>query len=347
MAQAPPGFGDPQSIAAVPAAGQDAITTLDELTETVNRDVTATVPDYWGGDTANALARFWNRNMSWLSRYSSGAYGVWLQRIDQAAVTMAKARQALENTRKFADDNGLAVRADLVVVPRDTTRPGVQALVMAAQRGVNASVYLAEQARQQVRDANQEFNARMDHLEQSANEINEVLQRSGRTSGKLNAVKRKRPPSERSRQTTQERLYEGTVRVPGRNKGDWISGERGDGVWRPHRPEDYGLQWPKDTITWREGVPDLREHSVPVHRMPDGDDAWLTDLRGLNGKYRNDYDIADHTLADRMGWTPERVAAWRKENNYVWHHYSTSEMQLVPGRVHRGLPHDGGASDLK
>lgn len=46
-------------------------------------------------------------------------------------------------------------------------------------------------------------------------------------------------------------------------------------------------------------------------------------------------------------WTPHRPGGWRLDNDFVYHQYSTSELQLVPGRIHRGLPHQGGASKVR
>jgi len=341
MVDSPPGFGDPQSIAALATGGQETIATLDKLTDLVNRDVAATVPAEWGGDAAGAMGRFWGRYLSCMGTHRSPT-GVWCGAIGMAAGTMAKAREQLANAQQFADRNDLFIGRDLVVLARDPSRPGAAALVAAGQQAVNAAVAAARLSQEQIRAANEAYSQALAENHAVLETLIGILGRRG--GGKVNATKGGRRPS---RQTTYERAYEGKVRVPAANKGTWVKGDPNDGIWRPHRPGEYGLQWPNDTIRWREGVPNLRSHGVPVDRMPDGRAPVLDNLRGLNGKYANDYRIADEHLASRFGWGPEQVARWRKENDYVWHHYSASEMQLVPGRVHRGLAHEGGASDLR
>jgi uncharacterized protein YukE len=341
MADSSSEFGNPQSVQDLANAGQQTITTLEKLDALVNSDVMSTVPDRWGGDAAGAFGRFWGKYMRCVGTHNSDT-GTWCRAISRAAETMASAREQLANTRRFTDANGLVIGNDLVVRPTDPSRPGIQALVVEAQRGVDNARQLAQLARQEIRMANQEYQEKITATREELVELGVgILAKKG---GKGKGGGRKQ-----GRQTAAERAYEGTVRKPAPEKGEWVRGDTNNGVWKPNRPGEYGLQWPKDTITWKEGVPNLREHTVPLDRMPDGRPGVLDNMRGLNGKYKNDYKLADEELASRFGpgWTPERVADWRKANDYVYHHYSTSELQLVPGRIHRPLAHDGGAGDLR
>jgi len=331
MGDSVPGIGNPPSVANLASAGQDSITTLEKLDAQANSDVMSTVPDRWGGESAGMFGRFWGRYMRCFGTYRSDT-ATWCRAITRAAETMAKAKEQLGAARQFTDDKGLVIRDDLVVEARDGNRPGAADLVAAGQQGVDAARRLARQSQQEIRDANKEYQEKVAKTREDMVTIGMTLfgARAGR----------------RGRLTVAEKAYEGTVRIPKANRGEWVRGDPNDGMWKPNRPEEYGLQWPKDTITWNEGVPNLREHTVPPEHMPDGRSGVLDDLRGLNGKYRNDYGIADGELAARFGWTPEQVAAWRQSNDYVYHHYSNSELQLVPGRIHRPLAHEGSTTDL-
>lgn len=116
----------------------------------------------------------------------------------------------------------------------------------------------------------------------------------------------------------------------------------------PNVPREFGLR-EGDAIEFVQGVPNMREHG-PL--MPDGRESTLEGLplrgynKGADPALGTDSQIADKALAERLGWTEDRVRQWRQDNDYVWHHYSDNEQQLTPGRIHRSLPHQGGASEV-
>lgn len=336
------GFGDPASVATGGDAARTATGELDRLTDLVNRDVRATVPDLWGGEAATAFQQTWYRLAASIAGLGSplDTYGQWLA---AAADSMRRARQQLEHAKQFAAANGLYIRPDLVVAAYDPSRPGVAALIAVAQQHVDLARRMAGEAQRQIRAANEMLEREGQRAAQELSEIAGVLAGGGARRGQ---GRPRRPPVNRNRADEDNGLLygpEGRIRLPAPDRGTW-SGVPGDSRWTPHRAGDYGLL-PGQSIRWREGVPDLREHAVPQGFMPDGRTATLEGLR-LTGDHRADRLLGDAALARRFGWTEDQVAGWRRDNDYVYHHYSRHELQLVPGRIHRSLPHQGSASEL-
>ena len=349
--QTPNVCGDPSSVEQLGATSGQAASELDKLKAEVNSDVRATVPDRFKGDAANAVQRF----VDWLIGLVPAGQGSPLDEyhkgLDAAAQTMQKAKQLLAQAEQFRAGNGLYLRPDLVVQACDPRRPEAAALEAAGQSQVDTARQIAEMARKQIRAANQVLDQMAGHNIQEMSEI--VLNMPG--GGGLGGKGRPRPRpgagkgsgTPRPRPTGEsELLYgpEGKIRLPAEGTGTW-SGTPGDSVWTPHNSYNYGLE-PGQSIRWREGVPDLSEHEVPPQLMRDGGPATLDGLP-LTGDYKIDNALGDQVLADRFGWTPDQVNQWRKDNDYVFHHYSDNELQLVPGRIHRALPHQGSASELR
>jgi hypothetical protein len=321
---------------------------LDKLVAEVNSDVLATVPDMYKGDTANAM----ERGALWLrEKIPAGPVGpmqAYHTALAQAAQTMQKAKQLLADAQQFRTQNSLYLRPDLVVAACDPNRPDAQAAVAVGQSQVDTAKRIADLARQQIRDANQILH---DMAGQTIQDIWGMALNSGGGRGRLGRMggpkPRKGPITPKPRPSGESGLLygpEGKIRLPAEGTGTW-SGTPGDSVWTPHSPYNYGLQ-PGQSIRWHEGVPDLSEHEVPPQLMRDGGPATLGGLP-LTGDYKIDNSLGDQTLAKRFGWTPDQVAQWRQDNDYIYHHYSDNELQLVPGRIHRSLPHQGSASELR
>lgn len=134
---------------------------------------------------------------------------------------------------------------------------------------------------------------------------------------------------------------EGQYRFPAANKGEWIKGGQGDGSWQPHDPGAYGLE-PGQSVLFREGVPDLREYSV---KTPSGHPGTL-EVQGLIGDGRKDYWTTVEQLSKQEGITPAECQQWLRDNDLRLHHYSSNEMQIVPGRLHEELAHQGSRKEL-
>lgn len=348
--QTPNVCGDPSSVANLGGAAGQTATELDKLKAEVNSDVRATVPDMFKGRTANALERFADWLLSLLPDGQGSPMAEYHKALDAAAQTMQKAKQLLEQAQQFRAENGLYLRADLVVQPCDPSRPDAPALTAVAQNQVDTARQIAEMARKQIRAANQVLEQMASHNIQEMSDIVLNIQGGG---GRLGGKGRPRPGSGKATGTPRPRptgeselLYgpEGKIRLPAAGSGTW-SGTPGDSVWTPNNPHAYGLE-PGQSIRWREGVPDLSEHEVPPQFMRDGGPATLDGLP-LTGDYKIDNALGDQVLADRFGWTPAQVTQWRQDNDYLFHHYSDHELQLVPGRIHRALPHQGSASELR
>lgn len=136
---------------------------------------------------------------------------------------------------------------------------------------------------------------------------------------------------------------EGRIRRPKDEAGTW-SGRVGDSRWTPNDPHAFGLERGQ-SILWREGVPDLTEHTVPLGEMPDGRPAVLKNL-ALTGDRRADNALGDEALAERFGRTADWVKQWRRDR-YRYHHYSDHELQLVPVRIHDPLAHQGSVTEMR
>ncbi|HEX6355442.1 hypothetical protein [Actinophytocola sp.] len=341
----PEGFGSSESVQTLGAAARQTGGELERLTEQVNRDVMDTVPDRWGGDAASAMQRHWYR-FSMAIKGIGSPLDTYAKGLEVAAKSMARARQELEDARRFADRNGLFIQPDLTVRAYMSDRQDAAALIGIAQTKVNGAKQLADEARTQIRTANTMLEK---HAVQAKQEMQEIIDAmsgggGGRRGGRRLGIRRQ------GRRDTDDQLdwgVEGRIRLPRKGAGDWVEGRPGHGVWVPHRPGDYGLH-PGESIRWRDGVPDLSEHRLPLDRIPGAREPNLTGMR-LTGEGSVDNKLGDEALARQFGrgWTPESVKAWRNENDLIYHHYSTSELQLVPGRIHRALPHQGGASEAR
>lgn len=345
--QTPNVCGDPSSVENLGGATGQTASELDKLKAEVNSDVRATVPDRFTGRTANALERFADWLLGLLPVGQGSPLEAYHKALDAAAQTMQKAKQLLEQAQQFRAQNGLYLRPDLVVQACDPRRPEASALEAAGQNQVDTARQIAEMARKQIRAANQVLEQMAVHNVEELSEIVLNMQGGGRLGGKGRPRPRPGSGMPRPRPTGEsELLYgpEGRIRLPAEGAGTW-SGTPGDSIWTPHNPHNYGLE-PGQAIRWREGVPDLSEHEVPPQFMRDGGPATLDGLP-LTRDRRLDNALGDQALADRFGWTPDEVTQWRRDNDYIYHHYSDHELQLVPGRIHRALPHQGSASELQ
>jgi hypothetical protein len=340
--------GNPSSVDKLGGATGQTVSELDKLTAEVNSDVMATVPDMYKGDTANAMSRgaIWLREKVPDSQGSPMA--LYQKALAQAAKTMGSAKQLLDEAQQFRASNGLYLGPDLVVAACDPNRSDAQALVAVGQNQVDTAKRIADLARQQIRGANQMLD---DMAGQTIQDVWGMVLNSGAGGrgrlGRMGPRPKKGPITPRPRPTGESGLLygpEGRIRLPAEGTGTW-SGTPGDSVWTPHNPGNYGLE-PGQSIRWHEGVPDLSEHEVPPQFMRDGGSATLSGLP-LTGDYKIDNALGDQTLAQRFGWTPDQVAQWRQDNDYIYHHYSDNELQLVPGRIHRSLPHQGSASEMR
>lgn len=107
--------------------------------------------------------------------------------------------------------------------------------------------------------------------------------------------------------------------------GEWVSGERGDGVWKPANGGP--------SITYKDGFPNYGPHSKGDVQIP------------MRGNTSSDFRDADAAMRDKLG-DPN----WQRPRDHTWHHNEDgTTMQLIPKNVHAtgggaSTPHMGGAS---
>ncbi|HEX6686194.1 MAG TPA: hypothetical protein VF062_25700 [Candidatus Limnocylindrales bacterium] len=353
-------FGNPQSVKDLADGAKQTATDMKTLTDTVNRDVNATVPDMWGGPGASSFQQF-------MWRFSRAIAGLgspidyYNQELAAAAQTMDAARQQLQEAEEFAGHNGVTINPDLSVSIPDASRPGAQEALQHTRQLLDRAAALSEQAKQQVRRANELMAVT---AERSTREMLEIAGAiagggSGRRPGR-----RRRPGvggprlgggSGRRRRGTEEEenqmVYgpEGKIRKPAEHRGQWLnddgtpSNTPGHGIFKPDNPQAMGIH-PRNPgeIRWVEGVPDLRPHAVPWDQMPRGWGPTVPHVEGLPLTGRNtDAGLADAVAGRHVGWNAEQFRAFREQNGFVWHHYSHHEMTLVPRPLHNSLAHQG------
>lgn len=118
--------------------------------------------------------------------------------------------------------------------------------------------------------------------------------------------------------------YESTPKS-GKN-GEWVGGERGDGVWQPANGSP--------AIPYKNGFPDysgVREGAV---------DIPMRGNRSYNSE-TGDFGLAEDAYIKQNGSLP----AGYDEGNFTWHHHENGvTMELVPTSSHSTSRHTGGVS---
>ncbi|HEX6352953.1 hypothetical protein [Actinophytocola sp.] len=132
---------------------------LEELKKLVQTDVTATLRTAFEGEAATSFERFADRLSNIL--IPGGGIGsptrVYHEKVKPAAEAMAKARELLAEAEQFNSANGLYIRPDLTVDVADPNRTDAQALIAVGQGKLDVAKKAADNARQQVKAANDEF----------------------------------------------------------------------------------------------------------------------------------------------------------------------------------------------
>ncbi|MFC1852521.1 RHS repeat-associated core domain-containing protein [candidate division CSSED10-310 bacterium] len=115
--------------------------------------------------------------------------------------------------------------------------------------------------------------------------------------------------------------------------GTW-TGVKGDSYFIPQNPTILGLNT-GEGIPFKKGLADFRK--------------WSKNLRipGLTGFHGPDRTTVLNTLAKRKKTTAAKIEEWLQEKDLIIHHFKGSQIQLVPGRLHRGLRHHGWAAVMR
>lgn len=124
-------------------------------------------------------------------------------------------------------------------------------------------------------------------------------------------------------------------RLP-KSNGRWL-GERGNSPWQSDLAPVNKVTHSKP-IPFHNGYPDFGDWSQK--------DYQFDNLCGNNDK---DFALADKRLAQEMGLKNQTAAEdYRYDNDFTWHHHEDGKtLQLVPKNVHKNIPHEGGASQLR
>lgn len=350
-------FGDPQSVQTLSEAARRTAADLQQLIETVNKDVMAVVPDLWGGEGATSFQRFSYRLQQKIAGMGS-PLDYYSQELADAATTMRRAKAKFEEAQRFAQANGITIMPDLSVQTND---PNKREALARARQMIDDARQLADQAQQKIRRANEILMATWERSIKEMLEISAAIsgagagRRPGRRLRPGVGGPRVGPGSGRRRRGTPEEesqmLYgpEGKVRLPAEGRGRWVNedgtpGVPGDSIFVPNNPREFGIHplSPRQDIKFVEGVPDLRSHAVRFDEMPRGWGADVPHIEGLplTGA-RSDAGLADAVAGRQVGMTQEQFRVWREERGFVWHHYSFHELTLVPNVVHAPLAHQG------
>jgi len=128
------------------------------------------------------------------------------------------------------------------------------------------------------------------------------------------------------------------------NNGTW-EGTPGDSNFIPRNPAELGLK-PGETVPFHEGKPDFSKWSK----------GNFTSREPLTGNHPDDMPKMIRTIAEKKGWTQQRVKEWLKKERLSPHHAGGNEIQLIPWDLHgnpsakppiQGIRHMGPAYDLR
>ena len=129
----------------------------------------------------------------------------------------------------------------------------------------------------------------------------------------------------------------GKTRLP-KKDGHW-DGEAGNSNWISEKPEVNKIT-NGEGIPFKDGRPDFSQWSKGEIQFNEGElDGTKSDFKKIYEKIKNESNgqiksnRAAKKLLKNMGVTP--------------HHFSETEIQLIPTDLHRNIPHIGSASDMR
>ena len=121
------------------------------------------------------------------------------------------------------------------------------------------------------------------------------------------------------------------------SEGSW-SGERGESVWNSTNADVNSITH-GEGITFKDGKPDFSKWSKGTITFDQG---------VLTGKNSVDFSVSYQAIMDAKGFTTKQQAAqWLKQEGLTLHHFSATEIQLIPTALHANVPHVGAASMLR
>ena len=125
------------------------------------------------------------------------------------------------------------------------------------------------------------------------------------------------------------------TRLPRKN-GKW-EGDPGNGKWFSNLQEVLEVT-KGEGIPFNNGRPDFMKWKLGTIKFPIGK------LKGL----RSDFDLVYEIIKKKEGFSSrEEARKWLVEKGLTPHHKNATEIELVPTRLHKNIPHIGSASDLR
>jgi len=126
------------------------------------------------------------------------------------------------------------------------------------------------------------------------------------------------------------------TRLP-RTGGRW-EGEPGNGKWYSDNPEIKEIIGEKP-VEFIKGRPDFSPWSKGSFKFKPGE---------LNGDNTNDFGLVYDKIKEIKDFkTQQQAIDWLNEKDVTLHHSSPTEIQLIPTKLHKNVPHIGSASDLR
>jgi hypothetical protein len=154
-----PGFGDPGTVARMADRTERAAGSLDELKALVQTDVSSTMRRAFDGEGATGFEAFAHRVINAI--IPNGGIGsparIYHEQIKPAVEAMKKAKELLDDAEKYINENRLYIKPDLTVAAMDENRPEARAQVAVGQGKLDVAKKAAENAREQIRAANEKF----------------------------------------------------------------------------------------------------------------------------------------------------------------------------------------------
>lgn len=268
----PPGFGDPATLQRVGDTAQQTAQSLAQLNALVNKDVTATVPDQWGGESASWFEQKWFSISKSLDGMGS-PMEAYRQQLDGAAQVMQQAREQLTDANQFITQNGLYITPDLRVEAIDNRRPDAQAVAAVGQNKLDLARKTAGLAQQRVRDAN----TMLDRMAvQTERQVAAIL---GAVAGAGGGRRTPRERVTRPRTTTEEAPRTTTEAPRTAKEKAWEAYEKEQAAQARKLEQQYTMQYERGpayrnglTQTYempRDGQVYVAHHNFPVKNSAD------------------------------------------------------------------------------
>lgn len=261
-----PGFGDPGTVEQLANSTARAATTIEELRTQVQTDVSAATRRVFDGEGATGLEYYADRVSEFL--IPKGGVGsparIYHEQVKPAVDAMKKAKELLADAEKYINENGLYIKPDMTVDAMQPNRPEARAQIAVGQGKLDVARRAAEAARQQIRDANKNFEKA---LETTRGNLDAWQQMAGGRGGpKITpnagmAARRNRPTP----QTSKEEAF----KAHEKSEADRDKGLDKEYTKKYERGEGYRGELAQTHPMPQDGRHYTAHHNFPVKNSPD------------------------------------------------------------------------------